>query len=68
MVAEALRRHGGRRKEAASELGIDASTLYRKIQALGIETPETDGRGSRAGKRAGGQAVPGKDAPERSSR
>ncbi len=51
MVAEALRRHGGRRKEAASELGIDASTLYRKILALGIETPETDGRGGRSRKR-----------------
>jgi len=44
MITEALRRHRGIRKAAAGDLGINASTLYRKIRALCIEVPETDGR------------------------
>jgi len=44
MITEALRRHGGNRKAAARDLGIDPSTLYRKIGALHILPPETDGR------------------------
>ncbi|BBO78230.1 Fis family transcriptional regulator [Desulfosarcina widdelii] len=44
MITEALRRHGGNRKAAARDLGIDPSTLYRKIRALHILPPETDGR------------------------
>jgi PAS domain S-box-containing protein len=36
-IEEALLRHSGSRKAAASELGIHKSTLYRKIKALGIE-------------------------------
>ena len=44
LINEALRRHGGNRKRASEDLGIDTSTLYRKIKALGIETPESDGR------------------------
>jgi len=44
MIREAIRRHGGSRKAAAKELGIDPSTLYRKINALGIEVPARDGR------------------------
>lgn len=44
MVAAALRRHGGNRKAAARDLGIDPSTLYRKIRARHIRAPETDGR------------------------
>jgi len=47
MISEALRRHRGNRKKAAADLGIDASTLYRKIRALKIETPPMDGRGKR---------------------
>jgi DNA-binding NtrC family response regulator len=43
-VTEALLRHQGNRKRAAQDLGIDTSTLYRKIKALGIEPPSTDGR------------------------
>jgi len=43
-IMEALLRHQGHRKQAASDLGIDVSTLYRKIKALGINIPETDGR------------------------
>ncbi len=44
LIAETLRRRRGNRKEAAGDLGIDASTLYRKIKAHGIELPEIDGR------------------------
>ena len=44
LINEALRRHKGNRKRVAHDLGIDTSTLYRKIKSLGIETPETDGR------------------------
>ncbi|MBN1554101.1 MAG: sigma 54-interacting transcriptional regulator [Phycisphaerae bacterium] len=44
LIDAALKRHGGNRKRAAVDLGIDASTLYRKIKALEIETPTRDGR------------------------
>jgi PAS domain S-box-containing protein len=47
LIAEALRRHHGNRKKASSQLGIDPATLYRKIRALDIETPNRDGRGCR---------------------
>ena len=35
-ILKALRRHNGRRKEAAKELFISERTLYRKIKELGI--------------------------------
>jgi len=44
LIADALRRHHGNRKKAAEDLGIDPSTLYRKIKGYNIETPCTDGR------------------------
>ena len=44
LIADALRRHGGNRTAAARELGIDTSTLFRKIRSLGIEVPKRDGR------------------------
>ena len=44
MILEALHRRQGNRKQAARDLGIDCSTLYRKIKSLEIETPPTDGR------------------------
>ncbi|QCQ22889.1 sigma-54 interaction domain-containing protein [Desulfoglaeba alkanexedens] len=47
MITEALRRHAGHRQQAAAELGIDPSTLYRKIRALKIPSPSVDGRGRR---------------------
>ncbi len=36
-IENALRKHGGRRKEAARELFISERTLYRKIKELGID-------------------------------
>jgi DNA-binding NtrC family response regulator len=41
---ETLRRYSGNRKQASRELGIDVSSLYRKIKALQVEVPERDGR------------------------
>lgn len=46
-IADAIRRHGGNRKAAAKELGIDPSTLFRKINSLEIELPVGDGRRSK---------------------
>ena len=39
VLAEVLLRHRGNRAAAARELGINASTLFRKIKALGIRSP-----------------------------
>ena len=47
LITETLRRYDGNRKRTARDLGIDISTLYRKIRALNIETPAKDGRGRR---------------------
>jgi len=44
LITETLQRHQGNRKLAAQELGINPSTLYRKIMALNINLPDTDGR------------------------
>jgi DNA-binding NtrC family response regulator len=44
MISEVLRRHLGNRQKAAGDLGIDSSTLYRKIKRLRIDVPEIDGR------------------------
>jgi len=43
-IADALRKHGGNRTAAARELGVDPSTLFRKIKSLRISLPERDGR------------------------
>lgn len=45
LIAETLRRRHGNRTETARDLGIDMSTLYRKIKSLGIDVPDRDGRG-----------------------
>ncbi|HNS14065.1 MAG TPA: sigma 54-interacting transcriptional regulator [Syntrophorhabdaceae bacterium] len=47
LIAETLRRYAGNRKSAARVLGINTSTLYRKIKDLEIEVPASDGRGYR---------------------
>jgi PAS domain S-box-containing protein len=47
LIAAALDRHNGNRRKAAKELGIDTSTLFRKIRACHIDTPSSDGRGRR---------------------
>lgn len=37
MIKKALEKHGGKRKNAALELGISERTLYRKIKEYGID-------------------------------
>jgi PAS domain S-box-containing protein len=44
LIMEALRKHDGNRSLAARDLGIDTSTLYRKISAAKIDAPKRDGR------------------------
>ncbi|HUW32164.1 MAG TPA: sigma 54-interacting transcriptional regulator [Planctomycetota bacterium] len=44
LIIEALHRHKGNRRRAAKDLGIDASTLYRKAKVLDIVLPDIDGR------------------------
>ncbi len=46
-IAETLRYYGGNRQRTARDLGIDVSTLYRKIKTLQIDIPDADGRGQR---------------------
>jgi PAS domain S-box-containing protein len=36
-ITDAIRRHGGNRTAAARELGIDPSTLFRKIKSLNVD-------------------------------
>ena len=38
MIERALRRNEGNRTSAAKELGINASTLFRKLKSLNIRT------------------------------
>jgi PAS domain S-box-containing protein len=44
LIEESLRRHAGNRTLAAKELGINPSTLFRKIRSLKAKVPERDGR------------------------
>ena len=48
-IVDALERNGWNRLITAKELGIHKSTLFRKINALGIELPDRDGRSRRDG-------------------
>jgi PAS domain S-box-containing protein len=43
-IVDAVRRHDGNRAAAARELGINPSTLFRKVKALGIELPASSAR------------------------
>ncbi len=43
-IADSIRRHGGNRITAAKELGINPSTLFRKIKSLHIKLPAQNGR------------------------
>jgi len=46
-IRAALERHRFNRLEAARELGIHKTTLFRRIRKLGIELPGQDGRSAR---------------------
>ena len=48
VIMDALKRHHYNRKAAAAALGIHKSTLFRKINKLGIQLPEKDGRSENA--------------------
>ncbi|MCK5241225.1 sigma 54-interacting transcriptional regulator [bacterium] len=43
-IADAVRRHHGNRVAAAKDLGINPSTLFRKIKSLKIKVMDEDGR------------------------
>jgi transcriptional regulator with PAS, ATPase and Fis domain len=42
LIREALHRHKGNRTKAAGQLGINPSTLYRKMKALDINAGDKD--------------------------
>jgi len=44
LILEVLQRNRWNRSRAAKELGIHKTTLFRKIQKLGLQLPEKDGR------------------------
>ena len=44
LISEALRRHKGSRSKTARQLGINPSTLYRKMKALKIDFRKNDTR------------------------
>jgi DNA-binding NtrC family response regulator len=44
LILNALRRNQWNRLQAAEELGIHKTTLFRKIRKLGIDLPDKDGR------------------------
>jgi PAS domain S-box-containing protein len=46
LIENALRRHHGNRAAAARALGIDPSTVFRRIKATGIDVPPRGGRRS----------------------
>jgi PAS domain S-box-containing protein len=44
LIETALERNQGNRQRAARQLGINPSTLYRRLKALGLSAPPRDGR------------------------
>jgi PAS domain S-box-containing protein len=49
-IMRILEKNSYDRSAAAREMGIDKSTLFRKIKRLGLELPERDGRAARSGR------------------
>lgn len=47
IIADVLKRNNYNRKSAAKDLGMHKSTLFRKINKLGIVLPKIDGRSDR---------------------
>jgi DNA-binding NtrC family response regulator len=47
LIESALERNHGNRQRTAHELGIDPSTLYRKLKAFALPVPPRDGRNTR---------------------
>jgi len=46
VILSALEKHGWNRLASARALGVHKSTLFRKVNRLGIQLPDTDGRSS----------------------
>jgi len=46
LITEAIRRHKGSRSKAARQLGVNPSTLYRKLKALKIDLPKDTATGT----------------------
>jgi len=46
-IEDSLLRNQGNRRKCADELGINVSTLFRKLQDLNVSSPLKDGRGRR---------------------
>ena len=44
LIIHALERNHGNRRKTASDLGINTSTLFRKIRSCGIDIPTFDSR------------------------
>jgi DNA-binding NtrC family response regulator len=42
MILQALERTGGKRTEAARQLGVSRKTLFNKLRALDIDLSEPD--------------------------
>jgi DNA-binding NtrC family response regulator len=49
-ILSALERNNWNRSKTAMDLGIHKTTLFRKIERLGITLPPRDGRSKRGGK------------------
>jgi PAS domain S-box-containing protein len=58
LIEDALRRQGGNRRAAARELGIDESTLHRKLKTLPADSLPPARRGRRPASRDGWSDAP----------
>ncbi len=48
LIESALAACGNNRTAAAARLGIHKTTLYRRMKALGMDLPDSDGRSANA--------------------